>query len=190
MKHVGELKEPPYEKSSARTTSSGILVNNFNRIYYLTYPNLVNVEIARSFIVHEMVHWVSHNHTGFQNTEKGRNQLEWDECVTDYIARNAYFDLYPNSTYRTGYGDGSDIFKKMGEIATNNKNNYTYRHLSTEVQKDLANKEGSITGEMLTWYFQNPSKLDSFLGEKNYKWYFTSGLSDYRPDDRLQTYSS
>ena len=49
------------------------------------YPRIIAI------LVHEMCHWYSYNHIGFQNDPgKGYWGINWDEMVTDYLAANIF----------------------------------------------------------------------------------------------------
>jgi len=57
----------------------------FNNQLGVQYPSIIAI------LVHEMCHWFSNDHTGFQETPgKGYWGINWDEMVTDYLASNIF----------------------------------------------------------------------------------------------------
>jgi hypothetical protein len=56
------------------------------------------------------MHYWSHDSKGFSDTPKGN--LEWDEAVTDFLARRVWFFMaVDKQPYKTSYGNLSDFMK-------------------------------------------------------------------------------
>ena len=79
-----------YATIPAKTADTGIYFNNALSDYGDSgNPDL---EKVRSTCIHEMMHYWSHEHSGLQAFEDGKN-VHWDECVTDFLARKVYLAL-------------------------------------------------------------------------------------------------
>uniref|UniRef100_UPI0036DDBA34 RHS repeat domain-containing protein n=1 Tax=Photorhabdus sp. RM322S TaxID=3342825 RepID=UPI0036DDBA34 len=64
----------------------------------------LDVDKIRSTVVHESLHFSSHNYVGFQaDTDTSVQNTNYDEYVTDYFAYSVYKEMYPDSPYKTGY---------------------------------------------------------------------------------------
>ncbi|NHB86252.1 RHS repeat domain-containing protein [Photorhabdus tasmaniensis] len=64
----------------------------------------LDIDKIRSTIIHESLHFSSHEHVGFQaDTDTSVQNTNYDEYVTDYFAHQVYKKMYPNNPYKTGY---------------------------------------------------------------------------------------
>ncbi|NER93794.1 MAG: hypothetical protein F6J86_08115 [Symploca sp. SIO1B1] len=94
--------------NAAKVTDTGeVHLNNTLDDYYNT-DGSPNKEKIKSTIVHESLHAVSANHTGFQNysslVKEGSVQNAPDEAVTDYFALQVYQSVFPEKQdFNTGY---------------------------------------------------------------------------------------
>ena len=67
----------------------------------------VDLGVIQSVIIHEMMHYLSHGHTGLQDYESGKN-LHWDEATTDFLARETWRGV-TKELYKTFYGNISEL---------------------------------------------------------------------------------
>ncbi|RAW75714.1 hypothetical protein CKY14_03250 [Photorhabdus sp. S14-60] len=60
----------------------------------------LNLAKIISTIIHESLHASSHQHKGLQSqTDTGADNLNYDEYVTDYFAREVYKQILPDKDY-------------------------------------------------------------------------------------------
>lgn len=88
---------------SAWTSPQGTIYMGTTAPDYSSNGSL-DVDKIRSTIVHESIHALSHNHTGFQaETDMSATNSNYDEYVTDFFAEKVFKKMFPNSTYKTSY---------------------------------------------------------------------------------------
>ena len=141
--------------------------------------------IARVAFVycHELVHWYSHNHIGFQNMGKGYWGVNWDEMTTDYISANIFPKLKQDANY-TDLTFYNNDFVKLPELMcrgfVNCIGTVGFRkqkwEAAVEKVKALNSPEANALLKSLTendypgmakvwlsWYFTASEKLKPFL---------------------------
>jgi hypothetical protein len=96
-----------YKAIPAKTAADGVYFNNERAEFH--DGDLPSLDVIQATLVHEMMHFCSSDHNGLQAFESGKS-THWDECCTDYLARNVFFELGA-ATYRTFYGNLSDFIK-------------------------------------------------------------------------------
>ena len=93
-----------YAHDAAKTTADGVYFQNDMPDFFVKdAPDLPKIE---STIIHEMMHFLSHNHKGLQDYVGGA--VNWDEAVNDYMARETWRGV-SRDPYKTGYGHCSDL---------------------------------------------------------------------------------
>lgn len=132
---------------------------------------------------HELMHWYSHNHTGFQGLGKGIWGINWDEMTTDYLAAN----IFPNMRQGDKFTDltfYNNDFVKFPELLARGfhananmtgwkKENWEAALQNVRALNDpdavtladaLASKDAKKTAKIwLNWYFAASAKLKPFL---------------------------
>jgi insecticidal toxin complex protein TccC len=102
----GEIKfdkEKRSEHPAAWTSPKGVVYMGVTAPDYSEGGSL-DVDKIRSTVVHESLHFFSHQHVGFQaGTDTAITNSNYDEYVTDYLAEKVFNAMYPGSTYKTGY---------------------------------------------------------------------------------------
>jgi insecticidal toxin complex protein TccC len=88
---------------AAWTSPAGVIYMGVNAPDYSENGQL-DVDKIRSTIIHESLHYFSHMHKGFQEvTNTTVENSNYDEYVTDFFAQKVFKEMYPDSTYKTGY---------------------------------------------------------------------------------------
>lgn len=133
---------------------------------------------------HELVHWYSHNHVGFQTSPgKGYWGVNWDEMTTDYVSANIFPKLKEGENYASltfynndfvklpelmcrGFSTCASLsgFKKKNWDKAVAKVSELKSPEADELLKALTEKEYAKMAQCwLRWYFTSSEKLKPFL---------------------------
>lgn len=89
---------PPAWTSPDGQIYIGVTASDYN------VDGVLDVDKILSTIIHESLHAASHRHEGFQpETDIYADNLNYDEYVTDYMAKQVFDKLFPGRTYKTRY---------------------------------------------------------------------------------------
>jgi hypothetical protein len=163
----GRTGSETYATIPGKTIGSGSYFNNQHQDYY--EGGEPDIDKIVSTGVHEMSHYWSRGpgHNGLV----GRNYMgyEWDERVTDYLARKTYFEMGSRLIYRSGWGALSEFITRgvnrrhwpyerpVIELFPPPFNRAFAPEALQEIQQELAKR-------FVTWYFNGGGReMENFF---------------------------
>lgn len=139
-------------------------------IFY-TEKNAVHWPRIVFVLTHELIHFMSHNSTGFQ--EVGKDIFNWDEAMTDYITTNIFSEIATAPLANLSMYNND--FQKFPELLVYGwairRDEAAYQAKLGRLSKDVGclaealdkKKVKEVALILARWYFTDPSKLLAFV---------------------------